>query len=237
MWEQLIEHIDYVEQIYFAGGEPLLMEEHYLILEELVKRNRTDVRLIYNTNFTHVKLKDKSVFEYWKLFDSVAIGASLDGSGKHAEYLRKGTVWDQVEQNRIDMMRICPQVDFYLSPTLSIFNAIHLPDFHRDWVEKGFIQPKDLNINILQDPVHYRIDVLPPKYKEKVKEKFEEHLEWLRPHDSLNRATIGFDSAINFMLATDNSHLLEKFWIKTNQLDNIRSEDILSVIPELGQLK
>ena len=44
------------------------MEEHYKILDELVKRNRFDVRLIYNTNFTHTKLKNNSVFEYWKLF-------------------------------------------------------------------------------------------------------------------------------------------------------------------------
>ena len=28
IWEQLEPHLDYVEQIYFAGGEPLLMEEH-----------------------------------------------------------------------------------------------------------------------------------------------------------------------------------------------------------------
>ena len=69
MWEQLLPHIDYVEQIYFAGGEPLLMEEHYRILDELVRRERFDVRLIYNTNFTHTDLKGKSVFEYWKLFD------------------------------------------------------------------------------------------------------------------------------------------------------------------------
>jgi organic radical activating enzyme len=57
IWEQLLTHIDYVEQIYFAGGEPLLMEEHYRILDELVQRKRFDVRLIYNTNFTHIKLK------------------------------------------------------------------------------------------------------------------------------------------------------------------------------------
>ena len=64
MWEQLEPHLDYVEQIYFAGGEPLLMEEHYRILEELVKRKLFHVRLIYNTNFTHTELKGKSVFEY-----------------------------------------------------------------------------------------------------------------------------------------------------------------------------
>jgi len=102
------------------------------------------VRLIYNTNFTHTNLKDRSVFEYWKLFDSVSVGASLDGSGQYGEYIRKGTEWSKIEQNRIDMMEICPGVDFYISPTLSIMNAWHLPDFHRDWVERGFIKPQDL---------------------------------------------------------------------------------------------
>jgi hypothetical protein len=61
-------------------------------------------------------------------------------------------------------------------------------------------------------------------------------LEWLRPLDPLNRATVGFESAINFMMATDNGHLLSKFWEKTNQLDAIRNENILAVIPELAAL-
>jgi organic radical activating enzyme len=55
MWEQLAPHLDYVEQIYFAGGEPLMMAEHYNILDELERRGRFDVRLIYNTNFTHIQ--------------------------------------------------------------------------------------------------------------------------------------------------------------------------------------
>jgi organic radical activating enzyme len=237
VWEQLLPHIDYVEQIYFAGGEPLLMEEHYQILDELVRRERFDVRLIYNTNFTHTDLKGKSVFEYWKLFDSVAVGASLDGSGKHAEYIRKGTDWKQVEQNRIEMLQVCPQVDFYISPTLSIMNAWHLPDFHRDWVDRGFIKPQDLNVNILQDPEHYRIDIAPMKYKQRLRIKYEEHLDWLRTKDKLNRATTGFESAINFMMATDNTHLIDTFWRKTHELDIIRSENISDIIPELVALK
>jgi MoaA/NifB/PqqE/SkfB family radical SAM enzyme len=237
VWEQLLPHFDYVEQIYFAGGEPLLMEEHYQILDELVRRERFDVRLIYNTNFTHTDLKGKSVFEYWKLFDSVAVGASLDGSGKRAEYIRKGTDWKQVEQNRIEMLQVCPQVDFYISPTLSIMNAWHLPDFHRDWVDRGFIKPQDLNVNILQDPEHYRIDIAPIKYKQLLRVKYQEHLEWLRTKDKLNRATTGFESAINFMMATDNTHIIDTFWRKTHELDDIRSENILKVIPELTALK
>ena len=237
MWEQLIPHLDYVEQIYFAGGEPLLMEEHYLILDELVKRKRFDVRLIYNTNFTHTDLKGNSVFEYWKQFDSVAVGASLDASGARGEYIRKGTDWAVVEQNRREMLAICPRVDFYISPTLSIMNAMHLPDFHKDWVEKGLLRPQDLNVNILQDPVQYRIDIAPMEYKQQIKQKFDEHLEWLRPQDPLSRATVGFESAINYMMSTDNTHLIPKFWSVTDQLDKIRKENILDIIPELKALK
>ena len=237
MWEQLLPHMDHVEQIYFAGGEPLLMEEHYRILDELVRRGRFDVRLIYNTNFTHTDLKGNSVFEYWSRFDSVAVGASLDGSGPHAEYIRKGTDWAVVEQNRRDMLRVCPEVDFYISPTLSIMNAWHLPDFHRDWVERGLIQPQDLNVNILQDPAHMRIDIAPIKYKQRLRIKYEEHLDWLRDKDPLQRASVGFESAIKFMMATDNTHLIDTFWRKTHELDSIRSEQVLDIIPEMAALQ
>jgi hypothetical protein len=235
-WEQLVQHIDHVEQIYFAGGEPLLMDEHYRILDELVRRKKFDVRLIYNTNFTHTELKDRSVFEYWKLFDSVSIGASLDDSGARGEYIRKGTDWAVVEQNRRDMLRICPKVDFYISPTLSIMNAWHLPDFHRDWVERGLINAQDLNVNILQDPPHYRIDIAPAEYKQKLAAKFRNHIQWLQEQDPLGRATVGFESAIKFMMAMDNTHLIDTFWRKTHELDSIRKESWQDAIPELATL-
>jgi hypothetical protein len=238
MWEQLEPHLDYVEQVYFAGGEPLLMTEHYRILEELLRRGRTDVRLIYNTNFTHTDLKGRSVFEYWKQFDSVAVGASLDASGARGEYIRKGTVWSTVEENRRLMLATCPEVDFYISPTLSIMNALHLPDFHREWVAAGLIKPQDLNVNILQDPPFYRIDIAPAEYKAVLTQKYYQHLDWLKSvGDPLGRATQGFESAITFLNATDNTQLLDSFWRKTHELDDIRTESWSRALPELKALK
>lgn len=236
MWQQLQPHLDHVEKIYFAGGEPLLMEEHYRILDELVRRKRFDVKLLYNTNFTHTDLKGRSVFEYWSQFDSVSVGASLDDSGARGEYIRKGTEWDTVVRNREEMLRTCPGVDFYISPTLSIMNALSLPGFHKDWVERGLIRAQDLNVNILQDGAHYRIDIATPAYKAQIQQLYEQHLDWLRPQDPLQRATTGFESAINFLNATDNSHLLPKFWSNMRDLDRIRGEDILTTIPELQAL-
>jgi hypothetical protein len=39
------------------------------------------------------------------------------------------------------------------------------------------------------------------------------------------------------MNATDNTHLIDTFWRKTHELDTIRKENILDVIPELKALK
>lgn len=236
IWEQLIPHLDYVEQIYFAGGEPLMMKEHYNILDELERRGRFDVRLIYNTNFTHVRLKDRTVFDYWKKFKSVAVGASLDAMGPRAEYIRNGTDWNTVERNREQMLKTCPDVDFYISPTLSIMNAWHLPDFHREWVSRGLIRAQDLNVNILQDPAYYRIDMATARYKDILRERFNRHLDWLRPLDPLQRATVGFESAIKFMDATDNTRLLPEFWQRTRVLDELRNQEVLQVLPELWDL-
>ena len=167
----------------------------------------------------------------------MAVGASLDGHGNPAEYIRKGTVWRDVLKNRHDMLRICPQVDFYISPTLSILNAKHLLGFHREWVAAGLIRAQDLNVNILQDPAHYRIDIAPAEYKAELTELYWAHIDWLRDQDPLGRATQGFESAITFMNATDNTNLIDTFWRKTHELDSIRNENILDVLPELKALK
>ena len=71
VWQQMQEHIPYLEQIYFAGGEPLIMEEHTRILKLLIDKGNTKVRLIYNTNLTELKYKKESVLELWKHFPRV----------------------------------------------------------------------------------------------------------------------------------------------------------------------
>ena len=98
------------------------------------------------------------------------------------------------------------------------------------------IRAQDLNVNILQDPPHYRIDVASAQYKDILRTKFQEHIEWLQPLDPFKRASQGFESAITFMDSRDNSKRLSEFWEKSKQLDEIRGEDILLVLPELREL-
>jgi len=236
MWEQMLSQFDHVEQFYFAGGEPLIMEEHYRILKELDRRQMYHVRLIYNTNFSKLAFKDMDVLELWNKFDSVSVGASLDAEGVRAELMRKGTVWEDAIKNRRRMMQISPKTDFYISATVGLINAFHVPDFHRSWIEQGLIKPQDFNFNLLQYPIWQRMDIFPKEFKIKIEEKYNQHIEWLNTRDPLTRATKGFQSAINWMNAKDNESKLSLFWENTLRYDEIRNEKTLSVFPELQEL-
>ena len=236
IWEQLLEQFDHVEQFYFAGGEPIIMEEHLRILKELDKRKMYHVRLIYNTNFSKSKFKGTDIFELWNKFDSVSIGASLDAEGARAELIRKGTKWDDIVANRKRMMEVCPKVDFYISSTVGMVNALHVPDFHRNWVEEGLIKPQDFNFNLLQWPKWQRMDMFPQEYKKRVEEKYREHMTWLQKNDHLTRASKGYESAIKWMNERDTSNNLPMFFKLTKKYDGVRGESLVEVFPELKEL-
>jgi radical SAM protein with 4Fe4S-binding SPASM domain len=236
IWDQLLKQFDHVEQFYFAGGEPIIMEEHLRILKELDKRKMYHVRLIYNTNFSKSKFKGTDIFELWNKFDSVSIGASLDAEGPRAELMRKGTVWEETVANRKRMLEVCPQVDFYISATVGLSNCLHVTDFHKNWVEQGLIKPQDFNFNLLQYPLWQRMDLLPQEEKIKVTEKYKEHMKWLKSQDHLTRASKGFESALDWMNKKDNSKHMQTFVTETRKYDKIRDENFTDVFPEWKDL-
>jgi organic radical activating enzyme len=238
MIEQMEEHIPHLEQVYFAGGEPLIMKEHYYLLEKLIDAGKTDIRLQYNTNFSELRYKDKHVFEYWKHFKNVSVGASLDAMGPQAELIRKGTDWTQTVENRERMMKEVPHVDFYVSSTVSSMNVLHVLDFHKEWAKLGLIKAKDWNINICQSPEWYRCDIFPKEFKERViYPAYEEHIAWLDPQDTLRRATTGYQSLMNLMKAADANHLWPRFVEECAKLDTLRGEDFWTTFPEFAKLK
>ena len=223
---------------YFAGGEPLIMKEHYYLLEKLIEAGKTDVRIQYNTNFSELAFKDKHVFEYWKHFKNVSVGASLDASGARAELMRKGTDWAQAVDNRKRMQAEVPHVDFYISATISSMNVLHVLDFHREWTDLGLINAKDFNVNICQSPEWYRVDIFPAEFKQDViVPAYEQHIAWLKPQDNLKRATNGFRSTLNLLKSTDQSHLWPRFVEECTKLDMVRKEDFWATFPELASLR
>ena len=234
--DQLIEHVDTLEQIYFAGGEPLIIDEFYQLLSFLDQKHRHDVQLVYNTNLTKIRLKDKNIFDYWKNFKNISIGASLDAEYARGEYLRSGTNWNDVISNRKKMLENRPDIDFSINATVSIINCLHVVDFHKSWVNQGFIDPEDFNINILFSPTYLKVSNAPDALKEKIKKKYHDHLTWLRPLDTLGRATAGFEG---ILAEIDNNDNFDKsnFWKNVNTFDNYYKTKLLETFPELIDLK
>jgi len=233
MIAQMEEHIPYLEQVYFAGGEPLIMKEHYYLLEKLIEYGKTDVRIQYNTNFSELRFKDKHVFAYWKHFKNVSVGASLDASGARAELMRKGTDWQQTVENRKQMMKEVPHVDFYVSSTISSMNVLHVLDFHKEWTELGLIKAKDWNVNICQSPDWYRADIFPKSFKDQViTPAYEQHIAWLESQDNLKRATNGFKSMLSFINSNDDGKHWSRFIEETTKLDSVRNENFWETFNE-----
>jgi len=235
--EQYMDIIDDVEQIYFAGGEPLIIDECWEILLELYNKGYFGVELVYNTNFTQIHYKNKNIFKYWKKFDSVYVGASLDASYKRGEYWRSGTNWSIIEQNRQKMIEQCPNATFNIDATVSIVNALHIVDFHREWVNKGLISAGNFYPKILKTPHMFSLLQCPPDLKLRIKEKYAQHLVWLNPLDTEKKSVSMYNAIINVL--DENNITFDKigFWEKINEVDNIRNEKLLNVFPELELLK
>jgi MoaA/NifB/PqqE/SkfB family radical SAM enzyme len=232
VFDQMQKSIDQIDTIYFAGGEPAMIENFYKILELLIANNRTDVRLKYNLNMTRLTLKNKSLLNLWNKFKHVSIGASLDAEGDRAAYMRSGTVWKDIIINRNAIAENCPHVDFWVSATTGLINALHVPDFHQSWVEKGFIKPADFNIQLLFAPAYQSIINAPAELKQKIIDRYTKHLAWLTSQDYHGRAVHGFNSVIE-MCYQPGHYDPEKFWKEVKQLDQYHGTNLLQTFPEL----
>ncbi|MEM6271541.1 MAG: twitch domain-containing radical SAM protein [Bacteroidota bacterium] len=232
--QQLALLLPHTEEIYFAGGEPLLMPEHFRLLAGLIAAGHTGVRLRYNTNFSRLDYGGHDLAALWAEFDSVSIGASLDLAGHRGEFLRKGQRWTQVEANRLRLQEQCPRVQFAWHPTVSVFNVLHLPAFHRDWVERGWLEREAVFLNLLERPAHFNLKVLPPELKAEVRQRFAEHLDWLG--EAAESVAAQFRGVQAFMDQAQWQSKLPKFRAACARLDALRGENTRAVFPELRTL-
>lgn len=230
-----------LEEIYFAGGEPLIMEEHFQMLNLLIEKGNTQVKLRYATNFSEFNFKGHDLFELWNKFEDVYIYASLDGSGKRGELQRSGQSWNRVLENRKRLLEECPKIKFLITPTISVFNLLHLPDFHREWVKLGLIEVDEMMPHVLKNPAIYDIRILPKRLKEKAKKKYSEHEEWLGSFEDQNLEKLEmvrneFKSCITYLFSEDCSDQIPEFIATCQKLDELRNENTFEVFPELAEL-
>ena len=218
-----------VKEIYFAGGEPLVTEEHYLLLDYLIENRITNLRLRYNTNFSILEFKGRNILDYWQQFTEVEILASIDESEELGEFIRKELDWSRFVINR-EKLRKLPNIIFKISPTVSVFNINTLPDFYKKCLNLKLIELDGIYVNLLDRPFHYSCKVLSEVNKLKITKKYHNFFDWCCANSIPNSVITQFKDCIAFM-NQDDYH--KKYWAKfeseTKRLDQIRDEDYTNV--------
>jgi len=230
-------NIDSIEEIYFCGGESLLLEEHYKMLDILVAHEKFDTVLRYNTNCTKIFFKDKNVVDnYWVKFKHVRLGLSLDAGWEQLFYIRHGSEWDVVLENLKYIVSKCPHAFMQLSPTISILNAFHVSKLHKFLVEQGVMKLNDIYFNILTFPDFYSITSLPAELKEQVRQHWEQYKSDVVNLGANDHVKSEIDKVIKYMNTQDQSHTLDNFRKDTELKDNLRKESARDLFPELHSI-
>lgn len=182
------EHYKCVDEIYFAGGEPLMMPEHYQILDRLLELNRTDVFIRYSTNFSNLTFGKKHIFDYWKHFPKIELYISIDGTNEIGEYVRKGYSHSKFIENMNALKNSglnLHMVGYVV--TYGVLNYLHLFDMMLEMVEHNLIsidgQRDDVGRVIFSPifyPHHYDCRFLPDRYKVEFNRRLQNYDEELR---------------------------------------------------------
>lgn len=228
------ENIHDVEYIYFAGGEPLIMDEHYYILEKLIEIGKTDVILRYNTNGLKLNFKKYNVIDMWKNFSNVHVLCSVDSYQERAEYVRHGTRWNAIVDN-LKELNAASSISLSIEVTTSLFNIYTLPELFDHLMSIGISASQIQTHNILQTPLYYHSAILREQDKTAIHQKINNYIEGF---DDFHKTilTQKFSALIEHMNEDipDVEHWRKVFKNKTDMLDRLRNENFNSVFTELN---
>jgi radical SAM protein with 4Fe4S-binding SPASM domain len=225
-----------LEEVYFAGGEPLIMEEHYSFLDSLLAKNQTNLHLRYNTNLSTLTLKGKRALDYWKQFNKITLAVSIDAIGEKGEYIRSGLKWNKLLENIKLIKEQCPHIKIQIAPTVSNLSILSLCDLHRFFVENSLIKINNIYLNILDRPNYFNCKNSPKSVKVKSKENLIAHIDWLNKNNASKVVIKEFEAVIEYMITPANETDLKAFVKQTEKLDTIRNENFNSIFQEFVHL-
>tara|TARA_X000000950_G_scaffold289358_1_gene412317 strand:+ start:22198 stop:23514 length:1317 start_codon:yes stop_codon:yes gene_type:complete len=243
-WDHIESNIPNMQHVYMAGGEPLMIERHYDFLQKCIDMGQAEKMSIeYNTNMTNMQPR---VLELWKKFKNVRIGASVDGMGSVVEYQRHPAKWPLILKNLQTVDALGSNVDAWLACTVTTLNIFHIPEFIKWKIkESGFKKINSgkrlpvLTIHVAHSPVTSCIQVLPAEMKKLVREQYDTFKDWLIKEDLPDHVRDGaitiLDNIINYMMKGDKSEKWDWFCTYTKQLDKLRKQNIVDIVPQYEQ--
>lgn len=255
-WNQLYDQIPHMKQLYFAGGESTIIDEHYELLEEVVRRGYADkIELRYNSNA--VELPDR-LFELWNKFRQVKFHFSVDSLGEKNDYIRYPTKWDHLVEHMHKLDQTPDNVIVTTACTVMALNIMYVPDFIKWKMGQKFRKFNSwpngagmINWHFAYWPPQLNVKVLPPDAKAEVRRRFDDFYDWL-DHNWKNATGVmeagvtkeqfmnaGYGikrlkSMVNFMDREDWSERLPELRQWLQLIGKTRQIDFARIFPELA---
>lgn len=217
----ILTNLKYIKRIDFKGGEPMLAKNHVEFLEEIINKGYSNqITLQYTTNGTVVNPK---ILETLSKFKNVRLMFSIEGTGTLYEYIRGGKYTLKDLDDVISNYNELPNVNIGFNVTIQAYNLINLKklyDFLQE-LEKKYskVSASHAFTTICNSPVYLSPFVLPMNIRETVIEELSSIDDFLQLTKSLK---------------SDDTHQLhwDTFVSFTNDLDKLRNEHVLNIIPE-----
>ena len=241
-WQQLESNIHNIQHVYFAGGEPMLIERHYDFLERCVESGHASHIIVeYNTNMSTLPTR---VTNLWKSFKQVRVGASVDGMGAVQEYQRSPAKWEKTLDNLRKLDALPSNIMSWLAFTVTAYNVNHMIDFMK-WKlhDSQFKRVNSTNRrpiithHVAHHPKHLNIRVLPDEYKKDITDQFLQFVQWVKDNNFNNHIIKQAEDIANGVTSYMNSdsyynEYWEQFKSYTHDLDKIRNENLIDVEPK-----
>lgn len=253
-WEEVFDQIPNITQLYFAGGEPLMIKEHRRFLDEIIKRGYAkNISLRYNSNGIFV---NEDIINVWSNFKQVRYAFSIDAAFDRNTYIRYPTVWSDVERS-LRLMDDAPEhIHCSIACAVQALNVKHIVDFAKWKIAQGFKKINKfkldeyqsgggiINLHLLYIPTFLSARILPKEDKQEVRKQFEEFKTWLwenytQDDNFWNINPYGWkrwEGILRFIEAEDHTHLLPDFVDYIKNLDSIRQTNFKQTFPELAHL-
>ena len=226
-WQEIDQVVDHIEYIEFTGGEPLMIPEHFDLLQGLIDRGIAgNIEIHYNTNGTQYP---ESAADIWQHFKTVEVAFSIDDVGARFEYQRSNAVWAEVEDNiaRFKQLRDqYPNIRLQVCSTVNVFNVYYLEELARWNYSQGF---NYIYWNMMHEAYYFSISTLPERAKAAITTQ-------LRSCGSVSDAAQQeFNRIVDFMnagVSLDGSNMRREI----ANLDRRRNQNLALVEPEFATL-
>lgn len=254
-WKEMYAQIPNLKQVYFAGGEPLLIKEHKLFLEEIIRQGYADKILVrYNTNGL---LVNDEIIELWKKFKKVKVGFSIDAVGDRNYYIRYPSDWNTIVQNLHKLDNTPDNIQVSVATAIQILNIKNLPELAKWKITQNFKKVNFenvtggieagggiVNMHLLYIPTFLSIRCLPEHDKAEVRRAFAELATWLyvnyrQDEDFWKHNPYGWkrwQAVLDFMDAEDHTAQLPAFVEYIKKMEAVRGTDFVKTFPELEHL-